>query len=69
MFREQSFSLLVYGETEMILPGCEPKIWEERAWGIGKKKQVHGKKVRLLDLLAGSYRYLGKRDSERMSYL
>ena len=53
----------------MILPGCEPKIWEERAWGIGKKKQGHGKKVGLLDLLAGRHRYLGKRDSECMSYL
>ena len=47
----------------MILPGCEPKVWVEKAWGIGKKKQVHGKKVGLLDLLAGSHRYLGKRDS------
>ena len=53
----------------MILPGCEPKIWEERAWGIGKKNQVHGKKFGLLDLLAGSHRYLGKRDSERISHL
>lgn len=53
----------------MIVAGCEPKLGKDRAWGVGKKKQVHGEKAGLLDLLSGSCKYLGKRDSECISYL
>lgn len=68
LFGEGSFSLLVYREREMIVAGCEPKLGKDRAWGVGKKKQVHGEKAGLLDLLSGSCKYLGKRDSECISY-
>ena len=62
-------SLLVYREREVIVPGSEPKIGKERACGVRKEKQVCGERAGLLDLLAGSYRYLGKRDPEGKSYL
>lgn len=51
----------------MIVPGSEPEVAKERGWGVAKKKQVHREKAGLLCLLAGSCKYLGKRECE--SYL